>query len=61
MNSSQLSDDLQKVFPILENPLWIVAIFIIIGVAFIVAKKILEKWSDDVYDEHFKNKKTNVS
>jgi tetratricopeptide (TPR) repeat protein len=59
MNLSEAVDIFQKEFPVLDNPIWIVAILIIIACLIIIIKKILERGADDIY-ESFKNKKNSI-
>ena len=49
MNSSQAFDILQKEYPILQYPLWIVFGLIIILIAMVIIKKIAENWGEDLY------------
>jgi tetratricopeptide (TPR) repeat protein len=59
MNLSEAVDIFQKEFPVLDNPIWIVAILIIMASFIIIIKKILERGADDIY-ESFKNKKNSI-
>jgi tetratricopeptide (TPR) repeat protein len=59
MNLSEVVDIFQKEFPVLDNPIWIVAILIIIACSIIIIKKILERGADDIY-ESFKNTKNSI-